>query len=81
MRFPVCCCKKTQEFAGCVEALWQRAYVGCRSPSPFPLSQQQREQRAHQGIKEQASVSGFSDQTHTADAPGVLSPEASSLAR
>lgn len=56
--------------------VWSR-----RSPSPSPPSQQQREQHAHQSVKEQASLSGSSNQTHTADAHGVLSPEASSLAR
>ena len=52
----------------------------CRSPSPSPPSQQQREQHAHQAVQGQAYLSDSSEQTF-ADAPGVLSPEASSLAR
>ena len=79
--FPVCCCNNTTSLHAAFRHLWQVAFVACRSPSPSPPSQQQREQHAHRGIKEQASQSGFSAQTHTADAPGMLSPEASSLAR
>ncbi|KAL3141169.1 hypothetical protein ABBQ38_003513 [Trebouxia sp. C0009 RCD-2024] len=50
-----------------------------RSPSPSPPSQQQREQHAHQAVQGQAYPSDCSEQTF-ADAPGILSPEASSLA-
>ncbi|DBA96225.1 TPA: hypothetical protein ACH3X3_002421 [Trebouxia sp. C0006] len=51
-----------------------------RSPSPSPPSQKERAQNGCKVAKEQSLSSEASDQTALADANGVVSPEASSLA-